>query len=276
MPISAVIRCHEDPEIKECISSLLNCDQSHEIVAVLTETSRQIGDLIKKMPQTKIVWAPVGNLSVSSNLGIESSSNDRVVILDSDLTFSNRYLDVIDTALDNNALVKSAITFQSTNYLEHIIGTLRQSVYDSGVFYCPGVAFRKDVKEKIGDHFFNDRVWWTEDAELNFRIKMAGIPIYYEPNALVIHQPVGIKHDLNAAYKIGQGKYSQVLYAQRKTYEEGLLNTARRIISGKTINSMVDLYKRTNSLGIVSYDAIWSFLYYTGYYKALVQNIYNR
>ncbi len=272
MPVSAIIRCHEDPRVVRCAETLQENSGQHEIVVVLTETSLRVADLLKDVPNVKIVWAPVGNLSKSSNIGIDASANDKVVILDANLVCSPEYLDIIDSDLDAHPLVKTKITFKVRNLIEQIAATLRNYVYQSNVFYCPGVAFTHDLKNHIGGHFFNDNVWWTEDAEMNHRIQHAGIPIYYEDRAEIIHAPESIFHDLQSAHKIGQGKYSQVVYAGRDTFEESLSKTIARLLNGKIFKSLTDLYRYSKSPSVVAYSILWNMLYYLGYYRTLLKH----
>lgn len=270
MAISAIIRCHEDPRVLECIETLRENETVYEVVVVLTETSQKIAALLKNIPEVKIAWASVGNLSKSSNIGIEASSCDKFAILDADVRCSGGYLDILDRDLDHYLLVKPQIIFESQKKIEGIIAKLKEYVYQSGVFYCPGIAFRKELKNHIGGYYFDDNVWWTEDAEMNYRIKKAGLPIYHEKEAVVNHAPESFQHDLKSAYKIGQGKYSQVVHTGRDTYEENIRNTLKRILNGETFKNLWDLYKHSKSLGVLIYSLIWNLFYYFGYYEAKI------
>lgn len=270
MAISAIIRCHEDSRVLKCIETLRQNQTAYEIVVVLTETSQKIAALLKNIPGVKIAWAPVGNLSKSSNLGIEASSYDKFAILDADIECSSGYLDILDRDLNHHLLVKPQIIFESQKRIEQTIAKLKEYVYQSGVFYCPGIAFRKELKNYIGGYYFDNNVCWTEDSEMDYRIKKAGLSIYYEEEGAVIHSSEGLRHDLKSAYKIGQGKYSQILYTNRDTNEENIRNTLKRLVNGETFRYFADLYRYSKSLRVVIYSAIWNLFYYLGYYMAKI------
>lgn len=270
MSVSAVIHCHQDERIARCIDDLHHNDGDHEIIAVLTETSQNVQRVIDGTG-AKIVWAPVGNLSRSTNLGIEASTHDHIAILDSDVRCSDGYLDVVDRALDEHMLVKTNIVFEHRNLLEKIVAELRAYVYAQDVFYCPAIALRKELKNSIGGYFFNDQVWWTEDAEINHRIKKAGLPLHREPNATVIHDPVSMGYDLKSAYKIGRGKFSQVLFARRDTFEENITNIAKRLLSGESLAEFVKI-GREKSLLTAGYSVIWQLVYHLGYHREKIQH----
>lgn len=266
MSISAVFRCHEDSRIFDCIADLESNDCEHEVVAVVTETSQDVAEKLGLVPNCTVVTAPVGNLSRSSNMGIAASRYDRYVMLDCDLSIGPRYLDIIDKALDDNVLVKSRINFGFSNFPERLVAELRTYVHQQDLAYCPGLAFRHDLADKIDGHFFNDRVWWTEDAELNFRIKRAGIPLFRADNAVLCHDPEGWRHDLSGAYKIGRGKHSQVVHAGRDTFEENAMNVLRRLLSGEQFKQLLELAQKASPETAI-YSMVWDLFYYLGYYR---------
>jgi len=268
MSVSAIIRCHQDERILRCINDLRQSNGYHEIVAVLTETSDNIRSLLHSTDIT-MVTAPVGNLSRSTNIGIAVSRNDRLVILDSDLRCSEGYLDVVDQALDSHPLVKTAIRFEHRTNLERMVAEYRDFIHSPDLFYCPGAAFQKSLKNHIGGHFFNDNVWWTEDSEMSFRVKKAGLPIYREKGAVLTHDPESMPYDLKGAHKIGRGKYSQVLYTNRDTFEENIGNVFRRLLSGESAAQFLRL-AREKSLSTALYSIVWQAMYYSGYYRARI------
>lgn len=272
MTISAIIRCHEDPRVLDCIKSMEANEVDYEVVVALTETSHAVAELLRDVPKVCTVPAPVGNLSASSNIGIAVSQHDKVVLLDADLICDPGYLDALDAALEEHMLVRSNIQFAHYTPSQRLVAELRDYVYSTGVFYCPGAAFRKELSRHIGGHFFNDSVWWTEDAELNFRIEKAGLNSHLAEDAVVTHLPERLGKDLRGAHKIGMGKHSQVLFANRDTFEEGVLNTAKRLFSGKTLKDIAAIHRHTGSISTVAYSLVWTYMYYMGYYRSLIGN----
>lgn len=269
MSVSAIIRCHQDERILRCIDDLKQCEGNHEIVAVLTETSDRLRSVLNGTAVTTAL-APVGNLSKSTNIGIEASKHDRVVILDSDLRCSEGYLDIVDNALEQHPLVKTAIRFEHRKFLERLVAEYRDYIHSLDLFYCPGAAFHKSLKDQIGGHYFNDAVWWTEDAEMNFRVKKTGLPIHREQSAILTHDAESMLYDLKGAYKIGRGKFSQVLHANRDTYEENIGSTLQRVVTGESLSRFIDLAKK-KSFPTALYSILWQGMYYLGYYRERIR-----
>jgi glycosyltransferase involved in cell wall biosynthesis len=268
MAISAIIRCHLDDRVCDLVEALRGPGLEYEIVVVLTEASDALRDRLLGRDRVKVCRAPAGNLSMSTNMGIEASRYDRVVILDADVRCSPDYLRHMDNALDRSALVRSDIEFAHSGFGSRLVADLRHYVYHSGVFFCPGAAFRKDIKPLVGGRFFNDRVWWTEDADLNYRIKQAGLRHRFEPAARLVHAPVSVTYDLRGAVKIGAGKFSQVLYADRRSFEESPRAVLGRLLSGRTARQLADI-ARSKGVFVAVYFVLFSFAYYYGYYRAL-------
>lgn len=243
----------------------------YEVVVALTECSHQTAELLKGIDKVRVVPAPLNNLSASSCIGIEATQYDKVVLLDADVKCAPGYLQALDSALNDNALVRSNIQFDHNSWATRIVAEMRTYVYASGVFYCPGAALQKGVREKIGGHFFNDAVWWTEDAEMNFRIKNAGIPVHFAEDAVLRHAPEPMLRDLRGAQKIGRGKYSQVQYAGRDTFEEGVWNTLQRVLTGESFKRLADIAQQKGP-DVAVYNLGWNFMYYLGYYRSLLEN----
>ncbi|MFH0770778.1 MAG: glycosyltransferase [Candidatus Peregrinibacteria bacterium] len=271
MSVSAVIHCHRDERIVNCIDDLRRNHGNHEVVAVLTETSQNVQRLIEGR-KVKIAWAPVGNLSRSTNIGIAASTHDHIAILDSDVRCSDGYLDIVDRDLEKHMLIRTHMDFQHRNVLESLVAELRSYVYSKNVFYCPAIAFRKELKDHIGGYFFNDQVWWTEDAEIDHRIQKAGLPIHREPDAVVTHDPESISHDLRGAYKIGRGKFAQVLYANRDTFEEKVGNVLKHILSGESVVALLEL-ARQKSVSTALYSVVWQTIYLLGYHRERIGHL---
>ncbi|MDD4351805.1 MAG: glycosyltransferase [Candidatus Gracilibacteria bacterium] len=272
MPVSAIIRCHRDHRIFDCIADLDNNSETHELIAVLTNDSLELAaELRESRKDVKLLFAPYNNLSRSTNIGIEASKNDKLLILDSDLRCSQNALDKLDVLLEKYEIVKSKLEFNWNSFSEKLVSELRAFIHSLPEnCYCPGLALRKDIKEVMGGHFFNDKVWWTEDAEFNFRRQQAGVDYYRTNEVIFTHLPENMPHDLNGAYKIGRGKYSQVLFAGRNTFEEELHNIFKKFFKGQIFQEYAKLLVE-KGLAVSMYSLLWDLSYYLGYYRERLQ-----
>ena len=266
MSVSVIIPCHKDTRIFRCIESLGTPSCSYEIIVILTESSKVLVPKLSLIPNVVIAWAPVGNLARSLNIGFEASKNECILILNADVTCSPGYINTMYAALETRVLAKATIRHMYRTHFERVVGQLRDFVHSMEVFYGPTVAFRRDLLSNIGGHLFNDRVWWSEDGELSHRISNAGLRIERITDAEVVHEPEGIWHDLKGAFRIGRGKFAQILYAGRSRSDESLWLAALRIANGKTLGNYMETWKKTN-LTTTLYAVLWDIVFYAGYWK---------
>ncbi len=202
MQFSVVIRCGRDSRVFDCISSI---DEDVEIIVSTIDNPSFTSLLDSK--GIRYCTTPPGNLSMVSNEGIRKASYDKVLVTDSDTVFQPGCLKYLNECLDRFSVARPPLEFRISNEgrFSRQVANTRRFVNGKQLAFTPGLAFRKDVIDKIGGFYFNDLVPFAVDADLNFRLKHYMIPVDYFGGPGLIHDAENVKHDLKAARRIGKG-----------------------------------------------------------------------
>lgn len=259
MDIAVVIKCSDDQRIFRCIQSI-----PKEIETVCSITPNI--DTEQKLSKMKIsyVITPKGNLGFTTTSGIKLTKSNNVIIMDADCYFEKGAIAALYKALKQNLIVKGKIIFlHNDSLISKTITELRDFVNQQPVAYTPGLAFRKELKNFVGE-IFNPNISWAEDAELDYRIKEAGIKIKIINRAIIYHDPVSIRYDLRAAFRIGQGK-RLIVELTNKYNEEDFVFILKNIVSGRYFKEFSKILRHKGYL-VLFYSFLWNIFYYCGYY----------
>jgi len=206
---------------------------------------------------TKIIDLPEKGLARSLNAGIDNSINQYVLMMDSDCVFESGALKEFFGNLDSAEVAKGRVVYLQKGIISSVISKVRDYInYDELKPYNPFVCINKSIKDKIGGYYYDNNIFWTEDADLNLRIKKAEIIPKYIFSSIVYHAPLTIKHDLAGAFKAGVGK--------RKRVEQ-------KIAFG--VNShFKKIFDMMGKKGILSgvYYFLWNCVYVYGYFFQLL------
>lgn len=247
--ISIVIPCCDDIRIKQCIESI---DEDVEVIVVLNGSTEDFRLFVKQF-KVKIINLPDKSPVKSLNAGIDNSINQYVLTMDSDCVFEKGALREFFNNLDNAEVVKGRVVYLQKGIISSAISKVRDYInYDELKPYNPFVCINKNIKNKIGGYYYNNNIFWTEDADLNLRIKKAKIIPKYIFSSIMYHAPLTMKHDLKGAFKHGIGK--------RKRVEQ-------KIAFG--VNSHFDkVFDVMRKKGILpgTYYFIWNCFYVCGYF----------
>lgn len=202
MQFSVVIRCGRDSRVFDCISSI---DEDVDVIVSTIDDPSFTGILDSKV--IRYCTTPPGNLSTVSNEGIRQAKYDKVLITDSDTVFQPGCLKYLDEALDRFPVARPPLDFRTLDKgrFSRQVANARRFVNGKELAFTPGLAFRKDIIDKIGGFYFNDLVPFAVDADLNFRLKHYGVSVDYFGGPGLIHGAENVKHDLKAARRIGNG-----------------------------------------------------------------------
>lgn len=259
---TVVIASSEDQSVFNCIDSV---NGEARIVVSLTPSTSIEGRLSRlKIPH---VVVPRGNLGVTFNAGIELASTNKVIIMTDDATFNPNAIDKLSESLEVYDASKARIIFHYdvAQPLTKFVADVRDFINSSPTrVFTPGLALRKDIKPKVGNHFFNEQVRWGEDAEFSHRFHDNGLRFAYVPDATINHPAVSVKHDLLGAFLIGLSKRRSVDLGIREGNED-LIPTLKRVLSGKTFRERERLFNE-KGVGAVAYKALWDAFYNAGYY----------
>lgn len=257
LPVSIVIPCADDIRIKNCLESI---DEKLEIIVVLNGATSKVKKIVKKY-NVRTVEIPERNLAKALNVGIEKSRNKKLIFMDSDCVFEKGAIRKLYKGLTNYGVAKGKVVFESNNFISGIIAKVREySYYDTPKPYNPFLAINKGIKKTIGNYFFDSNIYWTEDADLNTRLKEANIKVNYVFNAKVFHPPLNLKHDLRSAFRYGVGKRIRV--------ETGKANNM-----GTHFKKVFDVMNKKGFLAGVYYF-VWNISYSMGYFYQIVSDPY--
>ncbi len=262
MKISIIIKCKDDEKVFDCIKSI---DEDVEVI-VSMPSNKKIQKKLKKLG-AKHVLAPVGNLAVTSNIGIKNASYQKVIITDSDTLFQKGCIRSLFKALDSYQVARARIIYpyRTNRFLSKVIAETRDYFNSFPVAYTPGLALNKDIISKISGFYFNKHVAWAEDADLNYRIQKANIPVIFAKGAYVKHGSVNFLHDLRAAFRIGTGKRASVEYSDRPFGKNPFYRVK---------NTFYDV-KQKKGIKVALYFLLWRLFYYLGYYCQNFFHVYD-
>jgi glycosyltransferase involved in cell wall biosynthesis len=257
LPLTIAIPCADDIRIRHCLDSI---DEKAEVIVVLNGATEDVIDIVNNY-DVRVIKIKTRNLPKALNVGIQKAKNLNVILMDSDCRFERGAIKKLLNGLREGYIAKGRVVFQSNGLISKTIAKVREySYYDPPRPYNPFLAIRKDVKPLIGNYYFDESIHWTEDADLNTRIKNAGIRVSYVFSARVFHPPLTLKHDLRSAFRYGIGKRIRV--------EKGTSNGI-----GTHFGKFFDIGLKKGILASFYYF-IWSCSYLSGYLYQVVKDPY--
>lgn len=258
LPLSIVIPCADDIRIKHCLDSI---DEKVEIVVVLNGATKEVINVVNSY-DVKVVEIKERNLSKALNIGIEEAKYSNTILIDSDCRFEKGAIKKLFKGLQEHYIAKGKVVFESNDLLSKTIAKVREyAYYDPPRPYNPFLAIKKNVKKLIGNYYFDEEIHWTEDADLNARLKKAGIEVNYVFSARVFHPPLSLKHDLRSAFRYGIGKRIRV----EKKMSSG---------TGTHFLKILDVGIKKGFLASFYYF-VWNCSYLFGYLYQLMRNSYH-
>lgn len=248
LSISIIIPVADDLRVGKCIESI---DENTEIVVVLNGPTKQVKNLVEKY-DVKTCFLSERNLPAALNVGIKNSTFDKVLFMDSDCTFERGTIRCLHDGLRRFKLAKGKAIFESTNFWNRIFAKAREyTTSNTPNAYKPPLAIRKSIIKDIS-YYFDDDIHWTEDADLDRRVKEVGLSINFIPEAKIYHPPVSLFVDLRSAFRYGIGK--------RIRAEKGLTKGM-----GTFFPYLIDILKKKGLLTAV-YMIFWNISYCFGYF----------
>lgn len=237
MNVSIVIPClNEEENVEACLCSLLKQRYGHnryEIIVVdngSTDRSPEIiAEIVKKNTNVHLINEPQKGTAPCRNAGIKAAKHDHIALIDADCEAPPRWLEIlVEHYRELHRKDQEIIGVGGSNIPPKHSGSFIRAIgialdsYIGSFNSVQGRKFNKDsivpsistvnalydkqVINQIGcfDASLSDE---AEDADLNFRINLAGYKLYYIPESYVWHKmrPTA-KTWLKNMFRYGKGR----------------------------------------------------------------------
>jgi GT2 family glycosyltransferase len=149
-----------------------------------------------ELPNLKyIAMAENAGIPKARNRGIEVSSGNHVLFTDDDCIPAMNWIERMSAALDRDAIVAGAVSTTTSNYFKLCHNIAQFYPFMPGRKAGPtefivgaNMGFRRSVLEDLGG-FLTDEKWECEDFEMILRARSKGYCAFFEPEAMVTHDP---------------------------------------------------------------------------------------
>ncbi|MFF4183575.1 glycosyltransferase [Streptomyces sp. NPDC001691] len=204
---SVVIALRDDLRIADCIDSI---DEDVEIVLALNGPSDAVKKLIAEHPRPLTVTEieDVGNLGAAYNAGAAATGNQYLLLMDSDCTFAPGVVRMMVRAVLTEPVVKGQVVYgDSDGLLSKLTARVRE--FDEGDYVSalsPPLIYNRAIADHIGGYHFDELIHWCEDREFDFRLQLAGIPVFYLPEARIFHDAQHGFANMRSYFRYGVGE----------------------------------------------------------------------
>jgi len=203
LDLTIVIPCADDLLLTRCLDSI---DEEVEIIVALNGATDAVRQLVIER-HVNYCELPEKNLGAACDIGVRAAKTSSVLLMNSDCTFARGTIKRLAEALDHNMVARGRVIFGIRDPISRIIAKAREYAHTRpDRAYQPALAFRKEIIGLIGGYYFDSDIHWTEDADFSRRVKAAGIPIAFLPDAIVYHPPLSLQEDLRSAVRYGIGR----------------------------------------------------------------------
>jgi CTP:molybdopterin cytidylyltransferase MocA len=210
--LTVVIPCKDDPLVERCLASI---DEPLDVVVAFNGSPAGFADRVMARAHDGLrvhrVDLSEANLAAALEVGIAAAPTRRVLLMDSDCTFRAGSLAATANAMDTgdtaDEVYKGTVVFaRSRGWLARPIAQSRAH-YTADVLtaFKPPLAFAVDLRARLGGYFFDERLHWKEDADLDCRVRAAGVRIVGVPDCVIDHSPVTALGDFRSNYRYGVG-----------------------------------------------------------------------
>lgn len=208
--LTIVIPCRDDARIVRCVGSI---DAEAEILVVLNGSPAGFADVLRREAGARVRIATLAspNASRAMEHGIGAASCDRVLLMDSDCVFEAGAVAAIERAFEagspDEEVYKGRIVFDPGSARSGALVARSRSQRMGHVTkaYKPPLAFSRRLRDRLGGYFFDSRLVWKEDADLDYRVRRAGIRIVPVEGCVIHHAPLSLGTDLTNSFRYGVG-----------------------------------------------------------------------
>lgn len=261
---SIAVKCADDPLLERCLDSI--DDPTVAVNAVITP-SKRIEALLNDR-DIPYVTTEHGNIAKSAQISVEEAEHDNVIVMDSDAYFAPGAISRLRVALSSAVVAKPRLEFhdRGTRISRAIAGNRRSYNASPDRATNPGLAIRrKELAERCG-YIFNPLIRWTEDMDLNHRMKVNDVPIAYVPEAVVFHDPISLRHELHSAFLYGIGKRLSIEHTPGRESSEELSIVLGGLVKNNMLKTVRDSLAERGIDGTLL-EVTWQSLYLAGYHS---------
>jgi|YNPMSStandDraft_1061717.scaffolds.fasta_scaffold09083_5 GT2 family glycosyltransferase len=266
LDLAIVIPCADDLRLTQCLDSI---DEDVEIIVVLNGATDAIRQLVIER-HVRYYELPKRNLGAACDVGVRVAKASSVLLMNSDCTFARGTIKCLAEALDHAMVARGRVVFGIRDPISRIIANARDYAHTRpDKAYQPPLAFRKEIIGLIGGYYFDPDIHWTEDADFSRRVKAAGVPIAFLPDAIVYHPALSLHEDLRSAVRYGIG---------RRIAEEKRLvgvHPPFRPYPRKIMKTFNDVAKEKGLAVALYVHGPWLFAFSVGYLAQKLFRIYN-
>lgn len=209
--VTVVVPCRDDPHLAACVASI---DAPVEVVVVANGSPPAFLDAVGAALEragARLVVLPEANLARALEAGIRAAASDCVLLMDSDCVFEPGALAEFRRAVAGGdparQVFKGAIEFEDGGRrLATVLARARRQHTGRPLSaFKPPLLLSRAIAPAIGGYFFDERLRWKEDADLDCRIRRAGIEIVAVPGGRIRHAPLTLRADLRSSFRYGVG-----------------------------------------------------------------------
>lgn len=198
---------NEERDLRNCISAILKQEYSGNIEVILAlgpskdKTAEIAHELSGLDSRIKIISNPSGQTAVGLNLAVSASTNEIICRIDGHSEISPNYIKTaVEIMIEKKAVNVGGLMFaDSDTGLQRVIAEAMRSKLGVGPskFHTGGQSgesdtvylgtFKKSAILKAGG--FDERYIRAQDWELNYRLRMQGGLIWFDPRLVVTYRP---------------------------------------------------------------------------------------
>lgn len=211
-PLSIVIPCKDDWAVIDCVASI---PDGFPIAIVFNGCADGFPEaVLSRIPRDGVLHRVLdeANLSLALETGVWMAPGDRVLLMDADCVFAPGAVEEAAAAMDGGTpldeVFKGRVLFRDDGGLRSRLVARSRQHHTAEVLtaYKPPLALDRRIAARIGGYLFDRRLVWREDADLDHRIRQAGIAIRPVEGCLIHHEPLEIASDLRSTFRYGMGE----------------------------------------------------------------------
>ena len=210
MTLTIVIPCRDDEQVVRCVRSV---DADAEILIVLNGSPPEFAEHVRREvgARVRIETLASANRSRAVEHGIQAASFDWVLLMDSNCVFEAGSIAAVERVFDAGSsdaeVYKGRIVFDpgSRRSSRLVARSRSQRMGRMETAYKPPLALSRRLRDRLGGYFFDSRLIWKEDADLDQRVRRAGIRIVSVEGCVIHHAPLSVGADLASSFHYGIG-----------------------------------------------------------------------